>query len=301
MSSTTESHVRTAISLTSIMFERIQHDVLVIIGSGGISTAISRRLSNGRHTCFVDIQTSNAVSNASTRSENGNSISHHQVDLTSHESVKELANEISSLGRIDAIVMTAPGVSPLSSTPEQIFKTDLLGVAYVIDAFIPLVSPRTSFVCIASTAANVATHFTPLSRDLEIHLASAPIEDLLDHPELDIEDEGPQAARRAYAIAKRGNQLRVEGNAVAYGRMGARINSVSPGMILMKMVKEEAEDGPSGPGFQGLIDRSVMGKAGTVEDVANVVAFLVGYESHYITGIDIVVDGGTLAGRKWSS
>lgn len=280
------------------MFHRGKPDVLVIIGTGVMGTAVARRLGNGRHTCIGNTQ-GNAVSS---NSSNGHAISHHSLHLPDHESVRRFAQEVSNIGRIDAIVVTAPGSSPLASTPRQIYEVDLLGIAHVIDAFLPYVSPRTSVVCIASTAANIATHFSPLSRELEKHLATAPIDQLLNHRELDINSHGPEAARRAYAISKRGNQLRVEGAAVAYGKMGARINSISPGTILVKMVKREEEEGSNrDDGLQGLIDRSVLGKAGTVEDVANVVAFLVSHESQYITGIDIVVDGGTFSGKKWET
>jgi NAD(P)-dependent dehydrogenase (short-subunit alcohol dehydrogenase family) len=178
------------------------------------------------------------------------------------------------------------------ATARQIYQVDLLGTAHVIDAFLPVASPGTSLVCVAS----MAGHFASLPEDLERHLATAPAGQLLQHEGIDL-DADPSTA---YLVAKRGNQLRVQAAAHAWGAKGARLNTISPGVISTPMGQAELQ-GPVGQYIQAMIDLSGAGRVGTPDDIAAAAAFLVGPESSFITGSDIQVDGGVVAAQRWNT
>jgi NAD(P)-dependent dehydrogenase (short-subunit alcohol dehydrogenase family) len=188
-------------------------------------------------------------------------------------------------------VIHTAGVSPVSGTTRQIYEVDLLGTAHVIEAFLSLSGPGTSLVCIAS----MAGHFARLSPELERHLATAARSDLLSHPEIGIDTEPPQLS---YMTAKRGNQLRVQAAARSWGRRGARLNSISPGVVATSMGQSEMT-GENGDHIRSLIEGSATRRAGTAEDIAGIVAFLTHPESSYVTGTDLLVDGGVLPALLW--
>lgn len=228
----------------------------------------------------------------SLRSE-GHTVSSISMDVSSYGAVHKAAQAAAALGPIDAIVHTA-GVAPGASNSRQIFEIDLLGTANVLDAFLPVVSHGTSLVCIASMAGSMI----PISLNLEKHFATAPRDQLLQHKDIDLSGEGA-AAGMAYAVAKRGNQLRVQAAAVTYGRKGARVNSVSPGVILTRLAQAQL-DALGGESMRAMIAMSAMKRIGTPGDIANAVAFLCSRESSFISGVDLLVDGGAVAGRKWA-
>jgi NAD(P)-dependent dehydrogenase (short-subunit alcohol dehydrogenase family) len=154
------------------------------------------------------------------------------TDILNANSVDALAQRAAQLGSIRLIAHTA-GVSPAQAPVDRIYSVDLLGTAHVIDAFLPVVSPGTSIVVVASLAGHNLQD--ELSADLESHLARAPATELLSHPDLEAIRSDPtvqSAAYRGYAISKRANIPRVQASAGAWGKKGARINSVSPGFIL---------------------------------------------------------------------
>jgi len=134
-----------------------------------------------------------------------------------------------------------------------------------------------------------------LSSDLEKHLATAARDQLLQHKEINLE---ASHTGMAYSLAKRGNQLRVQGAARAWGLKGARVNSVSPGVISTAMAQKEFE-GPQGDSMRSMIELSATRRIGTPDDITNAVAFLVGSDSDFITGSDILVDGGAVSSRRW--
>ncbi|HWD53307.1 MAG TPA: SDR family oxidoreductase [Acidimicrobiales bacterium] len=266
-------------------------NVLVVIGAGGMGLAIARRLGGGRRLFFADAsadQLEGAVSHLRT---GGLLVDGHRVDVADRGSVEKLASEAGSAGHIEAVIHTA-GVSPVMATARQIFEVDLLGTAHVIDAFYSVCGPGTSLVCLASMAGN----FASLSPDLERHLATAPAEHLLEHDGIDLDSPDPGTA---YVVAKRGNQLRVEAAAHQWGGKGARLNTISPGVISTPMGLQELQ-GPMGAHIQTMIDRSGAHRVGTPEDIAGVAAFLAGPESSFITGNNILVDGGAVAAQKWN-
>jgi NAD(P)-dependent dehydrogenase (short-subunit alcohol dehydrogenase family) len=270
----------------------VPRNVLVVVGVGGMGLAIARRLASGRRLLLADYSEERLEAALSTLGADGHDVVGHGVDVSERGSVEKLAGAAGDAGRIEAVVHTA-GVSPVTATARQIYEIDLLGTAHVIDAFHAVASPGMSLVCVAS----MAGHFASLSADFERHLATAPTEQLLDHREIDLEsaDTG-----MAYVVAKRGNQLRVEGAAQRWGEQDARVNSISPGVISTPMGRQELE-GPTGPFIQSMIELSGARRVGTPDDIAAMAAFLTGPESTFITGNDVLVDGGTVATQRWSS
>ena len=219
-------------------------------------------------------------------------VQQHTVDVSDQTSVQRLASAAANSARVEAVVHTA-GLSPVMSSPEKIFQVDFLGTAIVIDTFVGALAPGGTMVCIASMAGH-SCH-GKLSSDAEEHLATAPIHELLSNPVTTLAEQGPVYA---YCLAKRGCQLRVQAAAKNYGSRGCRINSVSPGVIVTPMAKQEL-DGSSGQIMRGLVEDSATARYGTPTDIAAAVAFLVGPESSFITGADLLVDGGSTASQRW--
>lgn len=265
--------------------------VVIVIGTGGMGLAVARRLASGRRLLLADYSEASLDAATTALRGEGHAADAHAVDVADRASVEKLAGAAGEAGHIDAVIHTA-GVSPVMATARQVYQVDLLGTAHVIDAFLPVASPGTSLVCVAS----MAGHFASLPPDLERHLATAPAGQLLQHEGIDL-DADPSTA---YLVAKRGNQLRVQAAAHAWGAKGARLNTISPGVISTPMGQAELQ-GPAGPYIQAMIDLSGAGRTGTPDDIAAVAAFLVGPESAFITGSDIQVDGGVVAAQRWNT
>lgn len=261
--------------------------VLVVIGAGGIGTAIARRLGPGHCIILGDYSEPELQKATEALRLEGHDVHGHILDVTDYASVQAFAQDAAKAGRLVTVVNTA-GVSPLGVPSQTIYNTNLVGTANVIEAFTDVVPPGSSMICIASIAAHTCHQLSP---ECHQHLAKAPRDCVLDHPEINLAATSPEA----YRISKKGVVLRVKAVARAWGLKGARINAVCPGLILTPMSRPELE-GPSAPALLGSIDKSALQRIGTPDDVANVVAFLAGPASSYITGTDIVVDGGILSG-----
>jgi NAD(P)-dependent dehydrogenase (short-subunit alcohol dehydrogenase family) len=273
------------------MSPAVPRDVVVVTGAGAMGLAVARRLAAGRPVLLADASESTLdIGVAALRGE-GHAVAGHLVDVSDAGSVQKLAADAAALGRVAAVVHTA-GVSPVTAGARLIYEVDLLGTAHVIDAFLDVAAPGTALVCVAS----MAGHLASLSTDLERHLATAPTDRLLDHPEIDLEAADGTGA---YLTAKRGNHLRVQAGAAAWGRQGARLNTLSPGVTATPMGLRELH-GPTGAYIQAMIDASGAARVGTPADIAAVAAFLTGPDSAFVTGNDILVDGGTIAAQRWS-
>jgi NAD(P)-dependent dehydrogenase (short-subunit alcohol dehydrogenase family) len=267
-------------------------NVVVVIGTGGMGLAVARRLAGGRRLILADASPTSLDAAGGSLSEDGHLVDAQVVDVSDQVSVEKLADAAGGAGRIEAVIHTA-GVSPATSTARKIYEVDLLGTAYVIDAFLAVASAGTSLVCVAS----MAGYFASLPADFERHLATAPAGQLLAHPGLELDSASPELA---YLIAKRGNQLRVEAAAHVWGSKGARLNTLSPGVISTPMGRRELQDA-NGAHIQGMIDLSGARRVGTPEDIAATAAFLAGPDSSFITGNDILVDGGAIAAQRWNA
>jgi NAD(P)-dependent dehydrogenase (short-subunit alcohol dehydrogenase family) len=264
--------------------------VVIIIGTGGIGLAIARRLGSGRQLLITNSSKKTLEAAIHTLLSEGYLVGGQLVDVSSPSSVQELAKAATSLGSIETVVHTA-GVSLSSTTTKNVLEINLVGAARVIDAFFPVIEAHSSFICISGMSAYLA----PLSSSLEQHLALAPTNKLLEHPEI---DQGALDAGVAYTIAKKGNLLRVQAAATLWGSKGARINSISPGTIVTRMGSKEL-DGKYGDYVRAMVDNSGSRRLGTPNDIAGMAAFLAGDQASFITGSDFLVDGGAVSAALW--
>jgi NAD(P)-dependent dehydrogenase (short-subunit alcohol dehydrogenase family) len=263
-------------------------EVIVVIGPGSIGQAIARRVGLGKLVLLADVRAENAGAAAATLGEAGFEVQTAQVDVSSRESVHALAALAASLGLVKGVIHAA-GVSPTQAAPETILKVDLYGTAVVLEEFGDVIVPGGSAVVIASQSGH---RLPALTEAQNRALALTPAEDLLALPML--QPDQVKDPLHAYQVSKRGNSLRVMAEAVRWGRRGARVNTISPGIIFTPLAKDEFA-GPRGPGYRRMIELSAAGRVGTPDEVANVAALLMGPEGGFITGSDFLMDGGVTA------
>jgi NAD(P)-dependent dehydrogenase (short-subunit alcohol dehydrogenase family) len=263
-------------------------EVIVVIGPGSIGQAIARRVSLGKLVLLADVRAENAEAAAKTLSEAGFKVKTAQVDVSSRESVHALAELAASLGAVKGLIHAA-GVSPTQAAPETILKVDLYGTAVVLEEFGNVIAPGGSAVVIASQSGHRLPALTEAQNKA---LALTPVEDLLALPML--QPDQVKDPLHAYQVSKRGNSLRVMAEAVRWGKRGARVNTISPGIIFTPLAKDEFA-GPRGPGYRRMIEISAAGRVGTPDEVANVAALLMGPEGGFVTGSDFLMDGGVTA------
>jgi NAD(P)-dependent dehydrogenase (short-subunit alcohol dehydrogenase family) len=263
-------------------------EVIVVIGPGAIGQAIARRVSLGKLVLLADVRAENAEAAAKTLSEAGFEVKTAQVDVSSRESVHALAELAASLGPVKGVIHAA-GVSPTQATPQTILKVDLYGTAVVLEEFGNVIASGGSAVVIASQSGH---RLPALTEAQNKELALTPADELLALPML--QPDQVKDPLHAYQVSKRGNSLRVMAEAVRWGKRGARVNTISPGIIFTPLAKDEFA-GPRGPGYRRMIDISAAGRVGTPDEVANVAALLMGPEGGFITGSDFLMDGGVTA------
>ncbi len=262
--------------------------VIVVIGAGSIGQAIARRVGTGKHILLADLRQENADSAAKVLSEAGFDVSSLVVDVSSRQSVTSLVEKATKIGDIHGLIHAA-GVSPSQALPETILKVDLYGTALVLELFGNVISEGGSGVVIASQS---GYRLAPLSIEQNNALATTPTEQLL---ALDfLQPDKVKDSLHAYQLSKRANSLRVMAEAVRWGKNSARINTISPGIIITPLAKDELS-GPRGEGYQRMINISAVGRAGTPDEVGNVGALLMGQDGAFITGSDFLMDGGVTA------
>jgi NAD(P)-dependent dehydrogenase (short-subunit alcohol dehydrogenase family) len=259
--------------------------VLVVIGPGQIGMAIARRVGVGKHIVLADLREENAAAAAKVMDESGYEVSTAKVDASSREDVRSVIEKAQAVGEITGLVHSA-GVSPSQAPIEAILKVDLYGTAMILEEFGNVIASGGSGVVIASQSGH---RLGALSVEQDKALATTPVEDLLSLPFLQTGDV--KDTLHAYQLSKRGNSLRVKAEAVRWGKQGARINTISPGIIMTSLAKDELT-GPRGEGYQRMIDLCPVGRAGTPDEVANVAALLMGPDGGFITGSDFLMDGG---------
>ena len=263
-------------------------NVIVVIGAGSIGQAIARRVSAGKHIVLADLRLENADAAAKTLSDAGFNVSTTNVDVSSRASVQALVENAKSFGEIFGVIHAA-GVSPSQASPETILKVDLYGTGLVLEEFGNVITRGGSCVVIASQSGH---RLPPLSTEQNAALAITPVEELLKLPML--QPDQVKDSLHAYQLSKRGNSLRVMAEAVRWGKRGARVNTISPGIIITPLANDEL-NGPRGAGYRRMIDLCPAGRAGTPDEVGNVGALLMGHDGAFITGSDFLMDGGVTA------
>jgi NAD(P)-dependent dehydrogenase (short-subunit alcohol dehydrogenase family) len=207
------------------------------------------------------------------------------VDISSRESVHALVETASAIGGIVGLIHAA-GVSPSQASPSTIFKVDLYGTGLVLEEFGNVIERGGSGVVISSQSGHRLPSLTP---EQDKALATTPTEELLALPFL--QSDAADSSLYAYQVSKRGNSLRVKAEAVRWGKRGARINTISPGIIMTPLANDEL-NGPRGDGYRRMLEISPAGRAGTPDEVGVVGALLMGRDGAFITGSDFLMDGG---------
>ena len=263
-------------------------NVLVVIGAGQIGQAVARRVGVGKHVLLADKRFDNASAAAEILGNAGYEVSTATVDVSSRKAVHALVETATKLGDVSGLVHAA-GVSPSQASPATILKVDLYGTALVLEKFGNIIARGGAGVVVASQSGH---RLPQLTVEQNKALATTPVEELLGLPFL--QPDQVTDSLHAYQLAKRGNSLRVMAEAVRWGKRGARINAISPGIIITTLAKDEL-NGPLAEGYRRMIQVSAAGRAGTPDEVGNVGALLMGPDGGFITGSDILMDGGVTA------
>ena len=262
--------------------------IIVVIGAGSIGQAVARRVGSGKHVLLASLHQENADAVAKTMMDAGFEVSTAKVDVSSRASVHALVEKATSLGDISGVIHAA-GVSPSQASPQTILKVDLYGTALVLEEFGKVIARGGSGVVISSQSGH---RLPPLTVEQNAMLAMTPVEELLALPML--QPDQVKDSLHAYQISKRGNSLRVMAEAVLWGKRGARINTISPGIIITPLANDEL-NGPRGAGYRRMIEVCAAGRAGTPDEVGSVAALLMGPDGAFITGSDFLMDGGVTA------
>lgn len=267
-------------------------EVTVLLGAGAIGLAIVRRVSTGKHIVLGDLSQAMLDKATETLQDAGFEVTALRVDVSDRAEVKALAKIADAVGPITGLIHAA-GVSPSQASPESILKVDLYGTALVLEIFGGFIAKGGVGLVIASQSGH---RLGALSLEQNTALATTPSEALL---ELDfLQPDQIKDSLHAYQISKRGNALRVMAEAVKWGHCGARINAISPGIIMTPLARDELS-GPRGPGYRRMIALSPAGRAGTADEVAHLAALLMGPECSFMTGTDVLMDGGVTASHYY--
>jgi len=261
-------------------------DVTVVIGAGGIGMAIARRVSSGRHVLLADHRRESADAAARLLELAGFETIAMQADVSDRSTVQAVVGKARELGPIKALVQAA-GVSPSQAPIEAILKVDLYGTAMLLEEFGKVMAEGGSGVVISSQS---GYRMPALTAAQDALLATAPAEDLL---ALDFVRTAKDTLH-AYQISKRCNSLRVRGEAIHWAKRGARINAISPGIIVTPLAHDELH-GERADFYQAMLKKMPAGRAGTPDEIAALAALIMGPEGGFITGSDFLIDGGATA------
>ena len=266
----------------------MEKDVMILTGAGQIGMAIARRMGYGKKIVLGDKKKENAETIAKVMDEAGFDVVPGEMDLASRDSIKDLIASARKYGDLKMLV-NAAGVSPSQASVEAILKIDLYGTAVLLEEVGKVIAEGGAGVTISSQSGHRMPALTPQEDE---QLACTDTEALLG---LDILQ--PRKIRdtlHAYQLAKRCNEKRVMAEAVKWGTRGARLNSISPGIIVTPLALDEF-NGPRGDFYRDMFTRCPAGRPGTADEVANVAELLMSDKGAFITGSDFLVDGGATA------
>ncbi len=266
-------------------------EVIVIIGAGGIGIAIARRQGFGRTVLLADFNAQTLTSAAQSMRDTGYTVETQLADVTSRASIKALVIKATELGQVTQVINTA-GLSPNMAPIEGVLKVDLYGAAVVFDEFGEIIAPGGSGLIISSMAGHMMPALPPEQDQALIH---TPTEQLLALPFL--QPEVIPNTVVAYMIAKRANHLRVQASAISWGRRGARVNSISPGIVVTPLAQHELNS-EIGSMYRAMVDASPAKRMAPPEEIAIAASFLLGPDASFVTGSDMLIDGGVIAAMK---
>ena len=263
-------------------------NVMLWAGAGQIGMAIARRMGTGMKIVAGDKRLENAQTAARTMNEAGFDVTAVEMDLSSRESIRDLIAEGQKYGKIKLLV-NAAGVSPSQAPIETILKVDLYGTAVLLEEVGRVIAPGGAGVTISSQSGWRMPALTP---EQDALLALTPAEELLSldflHPE-NIRD-----TLHSYQLAKRCNEKRVMAQAVEWGKRGARLNDVAPGIVVTPLALDEF-NGPRGNFYKNMFAKCPAGRPGTADEIANVAELLLSDRGAFISGSTFLIDGGATA------
>ena len=263
-------------------------NVMILTGAGQIGMAIARRMGYGMKIVIGDKLKGNADAIAKTMNDAGFDVIPIEMDLSSRYSILNLISEAQKYGEISMLV-NAAGVSPSQASIETILKVDLYGTAVLLEEVGKVIKPGGVGVTISSQSGHRMPALTPEADEL---LATTPTEELLS---LDmLQKENIHDTLHAYQMAKRCNVKRVMAEAVKWGTKKARINSISPGIVVTPLAIDEF-NGPRGDFYKNMFAKCPAGRPGTADEIANVAELLMSAKGAFITGADFLIDGGATA------
>ena len=261
---------------------------MILAGAGQIGMAIARRMGYDMKIVIGDKNLTNAETIADIMNKAGFDTTAIEMDLSSRESIKNMIAEAQKYGDITMLV-NAAGVSPSQAPIEAILNVDLYGTAVLLEEVGKVIAEGGTGVTISSQSGHRMPALTP---DQDRLLAMTPTEELLSLPML--QPENIHDTLHAYQMAKRCNVKRVMAEAVKWGERGARINSISPGIIVTPLAIDEF-NGPRGDFYKNMFAKCPAGRPGTADEVANVAELLMRPQGAFITGADFLIDGGATA------
>lgn len=266
----------------------MKQNVMLLIGAGQIGVAIARRMGYGMKIVIGDKKTENAQTIAKTMNDAGFDVVPVEMDLSSRASIQSIIAQAQKYGDITMLV-NAAGVSPSQAPIEAILKVDLYGTSVLLEEVGKVIAPGGVGVTISSQSGHRMKQLTP---EEDEQLACTPTEELLNLPLL--QPANIRDTLHAYQLAKRCNEKRVMAQSVLWGEKGARINSISPGIIVTPLAIDEF-NGPRGDFYKNMFAKCPAGRPGTADEVANVAELLMSGKGAFITGADFLIDGGATA------
>jgi len=260
--------------------------ISVLVGAGSIGQAIARRVGAEKITVLADYNKENAERAAKTLEDAGFETRSIVTDLGSKDSILKLVEFATSLGEVKHLI-NAAGVSPSQAPVEKILQVDLYGTSVLLEEFGNVITDGGSGVIISSQSGH---RLPALPQDQNEALATSPVDELLKLPFITAITD----TLKAYQYSKRCNVLRVAYEACRWGRRGATINSISPGIIITPLANDELH-GPRKDGYLKMIQGAPAKRAGTPDEVGDLAEFLMSSRGRFISGTDILIDGGTTA------
>ena len=260
--------------------------VVVLVGTGSIGLAIARRVSVGKHLVLADYSEKNAQAAAEMLEEAGFEVSVTKTDLGSKESILALVEYATGKGEVTPLI-NAAGVSPSQASVEHILQVDMYGTSVLLEEFGKVIGEGGSGVVISSQS---NYRLGAISQEQSDALAMTPTDELLSLPFVKSIDN----TLKAYQYSKRCNVLRVAFEACRWAKRGATINSISPGIIMTPLANDELK-GPRGKGYRDMISGMPARRAGTPDEVGDLAEFLMSSRGRFITGADVLIDGGCTA------
>ncbi len=261
--------------------------VVALLGAGSMGTAIVRRIGAGKKILFGDISEKTLERVGEDFRHCGYDVETLTVNALQKESIEAFAKKAAKLGPVMYFIDTA-GASPNQADPEHIVNLDMLGTGYAVDVFGQVMAEGGAGLIVSSQAA----YMYPIPNDIELQLVNTPTEELKNVKF--IQEVAMQNSGLAYMIAKRMNHLQAQrAAATTWRKRRARINTISPGVIVTPLAYDEFN--ANGEGYQRMIDASAAQRTGTSDEIAEAAAFLLGQHANFITGTDLLIDGGVIA------